>query len=506
MTKKTHFFDFILISFEIFISPCFSQNITIIVSNWPLWSECQSSSPPTSFLSPEFSTKYQGFLIDIFTNSFPNTISSNLTFYCYEWNDTLQLISAFSINPPKDHHIFLGPLQSKTNTIKNNTLLFSYPIYSSHLFMVQQPKFSLEVYFYYLRGFDVSLWFFIIFLLFIVANLLWFFEQSDDNKMPLKYFEGIKEAIWQTLLYVFFMGNSKIRSLPGRILICTMFVTSYMLTVYFMCAVVSRMMNNYENVQFSRLNDLTDNDNIHSFDEYSEYIHSFNPSVKVNGNSWDSNTDKIFEKVVKSGNGHVLIPDFLADLLIKDSCQLQKSSEYFSVNFYLTFLLTDTFKNSEENLVYLLNQGIIKLRNSYKYNVFYNLRFLQSKNFDGCQNSNVDFSEMYGIWIIFFFGLIISFLSFGIRFLLNKWIWKKSDSYEKIFGKNSLRRGFKRLIYEEKKLIQQALIEYFDRILMIYESKHKEILKNLKNIVNEKRDSIEKVEKKLKDLHSELEN
>ena len=111
---------------------------------------------------------------------------------------------------------------------------------------------------------------------------------------------------------------------------------------------------------------------------------------------------------------------------------------------------------------------------------------------------------MYGIWIIFSSGILLSIFSFGVRIFFQKW-FKIRDSYEKIFGKNPLRRGFKRLIYEEKKLIQQALIEYFERILMIYESKHKEILKTLKGVVEEKRDSIEKVEEKLKDLYTQLE-
>jgi len=453
--------------FHIFQNPCLSQTASIIVSNWPLWSECIPSLSPTTFQSPIFSTKFQGFLIDIFTNSLPRSFSGNLTFYCYDWNDTIIMLSNFSTNPPTEQFIFLGPLPSQTVNTYNNSFLFSYPIYSSNLYMVQQPIYSLNIYFYYLQGFDILLWFFILLLVLAASHLLWIFERSDDNKMPLRYLEGIKEATWQILLYIFFMGGKPIRSLPGRGLICAMLITSYLLMVNFLCSTVSRMLNSYENINFSDLQDLKNTDVVYSFEEYADFVKLNNPSVTISTTSWGFYSNLNLINIAQRGDGHLLLPNFLADAAINNSCILQKSSAYYLSNFFLSFIFTN--------------------------------------NIDQCNNTNIDFSQMYGIWILFTCGLVLSFGSFGVRILLQKLLWKNVDHYEKIFGKNPLRRGFKRLIYEEKKLIQQALIEYFDRILMIYESKHKEILKTLKSVVEEKRDTIEKVEEKLKDLYSQLE-
>lgn len=498
--NETIFFIFFLFSFQIFFSSSQQKNTNIIVSNWPLWSDCQVGS---SLDTLKFSN-YQGFLIDIFFNSLPASYSENLTFFCYDWNSTMQLLSDVQSNTKDDAYIFLGPLPneiySKNDISSANNLSFSYPIYSSHLYIVKQPKFSSDIYFFYLQGFDIGLWFFLIFLLVLSSHLLWFFERSDDNKMPLKYLEGIKEAIWQTMLYAFLMGNRPIRSLPGRILISTIFVTSYILTVYFMCTTVSRMMNNYQYIQFPELKSLTAQDTIYSFEYYYEFIKFNNPSINIKNYTWGLETINDMIEKAKNESGHLLLPNVLTSIATNESCIMKKSSEYYETNFYLSF----QYYNLDPNFILALNQKIIKLRTNYKYDIFYNLRFSPNNIIDQCNNINIDFSDMNGIWILFSCGLVISFISFILKYSLKRWIWVNIVNYDKIFGKKPLRRGFKKLIYEEKKLIQQALIEYFDRILIIYEAKHKEILKNLKNIVEEKRESIEIIEEKLKDINSQL--
>lgn len=484
-----------------FAFPCFTQNISIIISNWPLWSECTASSVPTMLNSAAFGSNFQGFLIDIFTNSLPSSYIGNISFYCYEWNETLTMLSNIASNQLKDQSIFLGPITSKIANSFNASFLSSYPIYSSHLYMIEQPTITYNNYFYYLMGFDIKLWFFIVFLVIVFSHFLWIFERSDDNKMPLKYLEGIKEAMWQILLYMFFMVGRPIRSFSGRALICSMLFTSYILMVNFLCSTVSRMLNTYENMNFVNLKDLGNSDMVYSFDEYEDFIKLNNPAVMIKTFPWGLDTQMNFLNFARKGTGHLLLPNFLADSAINNSCLLKKSSDFYLSNFYLSFLAT---RNIDLPFFSSLNQGIISFRSSYKYLALYNLRFLPNLVISECNNTNIDFSEMYGIWIIFSSGILLSIFSFGVRIFFQKWL-KIGDSYEKIFGKNPLRRGFKRLIYEEKKLIQQALIEYFERILMIYESKHKEILKTLKGVVEEKRDSIEKVEEKLKDLYTQLE-
>lgn len=502
--KNILFLKYIALIIQFFFQHCFSTT-QIIVSNWPEWSECSSNISLSSSNLPNY---FSGFLADIFLNVLPSDNYKDFKLNCLEWNETANLLANLTENSSysQNEYIFLGPLPIISNktyskTSNNAIILPTYPVYSSHLYLVQQPLYSLEIYFYYMRGFDIGLWFFILLLLFVAAHLLWFFERSDDNKMPLRYLEGIKEAIWLVFLYFFLMGNRPIRSLPGRTLIGSLFVTSYILMVYFMGSTVSRMMYNYEYINFSTLGTLKNSDNVYTFEGYEQVIQNYNTNVRVSTYEW--NVENI-EKIMNNGKNekdHIFVPNFLAEASINSSCSLKKSTAYIKTNFYLSFLYTN---NINSTLITALNEGIIALRNNYKYNVFYNKRFLFDNNMQKCNKASIDFSEMYGIWIIFICGVFFSLVSFGIRLGLKKWVWKNEDNYEKIFGKNPLRRGFKRLIYEEKKLIQQALIEYFDRILMIYESKHKEILKNLKGVVEEKRDSIEKVEEKLKDLYSQI--
>lgn len=491
---------FLFFSLIFFCHPSFQTKI--IVSNWTSMAECKNLFEGVSMNISNFNENCTGFLPEIFSNVFKDYSWQNFSFYCLSWNKTIEFISNLQNSQLNDEYVILGPLPSNFDINNSNSnLIPSYPIYSSHLYMVQQPNYTLEMYFYYMNAFDYVLWLFLVFLIFVSGHLLWFFERSDDNKMPMKYLEGIKEASWQIFLYFFLMGNRPIRSMPGRCLICALFVTSYVIFVYFMGSTVSRMINNYEYIQFRSLFSLTSNDVVYTFKEYEGIIRNYNQDVKIKSYDWSFYNAETLIEIAKKQKGLIFLPNFLAEASIDSSCSLRKSSPYIQTNFYLSFFYS---KNLNPLLASFINQAITAFRSSYKYTISYNYRFIFNNNIENCNKSNIDFSEIYGIWIIFCCGLFLSFMSFGIRVLLKKYITKNEDHYDKIFGKNPLRRGFKRLIYEEKKLIQQALIEYFDRILMIYESKHKEILKNMKRVVEEKRDSIEKVEEKLKELHSQI--
>ena len=208
--------------------------VKILVTNWSIFSKCTLNSTLNEKDS-NFNNHFEGFLIDMIKD-FP--FEKKYSCLTYEY-----LIS--EVKNSKNKIGLIPYLNDENNKYEFN---LSYPFLNAHLNLVSYYS-GISPYFY-LSGFSYGLWISIFVYIAIFSHFFWFFERCDDGKISMNYFTGIRSALWESLLSFQLMGRIKVRSLPGRILVISAFSCRFLISIFLMATIITRIIGNYDFYSF----------------------------------------------------------------------------------------------------------------------------------------------------------------------------------------------------------------------------------------------------------------
>jgi ABC-type amino acid transport substrate-binding protein len=286
---------------------------------------------------------------------------------------------------------------------------FSPPTYISGLTIVVKHK-EVEYFWLFLEPFEWTTWVSLFGLTLVMSHLIWFLERSHHYDFPLRYGEGIIEAMYFTYTGLFFYRTKKIRTIPGRILMIGFWLACFIIFGAFLGGLISRLSLPTNQNKLKSENDL-DGAVVGSFAQYNDTITSLGGILRA----YEYEQQDIMVEDLKSGQvDGILLESPQAQYIAANDCELEVVGDivlpiYYGVLFY---------KQADKELIKNVSAIVSKwYENNFQRDTM-NKYMLETAEHNCSTNIQIPFQlyHIVGVLISISGGLVIGLITYLIYF------------------------------------------------------------------------------------------
>lgn len=442
----------------------------VVTSPWIPLVKCNIDS-----VDPDFS----GYAIDLlYFLAADAGITDDLEIECLSYDDMISAV----INGQADFAI--GAISMSASMY--DSVLFSTPIIDSGLILITKKQRRSPLWLF-LDPFHYTLWICWLFSGIFIGHVLWFIERSNKGFIPLAYVNGLKESMWAAYSSLFLVGDSKIRTIPGRLVqICYWFVAFIFLSAY-IADLSTRLLISLNYTNINTYKDINDK-KVGCFEQHEQIITNFKADVKSYENN-SGNAEIMLDDLKNGDLDAVVMPKPMAIYLASQDCDLAIVGNVF-VDDYCGI----AFKTSIDASLY--NRLVISLQSATEnfYTRDLENKYLLQADSSVCHDIlhlPVDLLEVGGLWAILFVGVVTSLIAHFIAKRL-----RKDKGFEGVNTKK---------IIETKTIEDTDLMVKFEKILGSSDAKTANKMKELEMALNLYSSDCLEFEESLKQLSSCLE-
>lgn len=458
-----------------------TAKIKIYTSNWPPMVTCTQGDTDI--------TKMKGFEIELF-QAIVATYHIDYEIECTDWDTMMEAIKT------GENVMGLGGITIYHDRLK--FIQFSNPTFDSGLVLMVTEK-DQSFFWLFLEPFDWTLWICILFTGIFQAHIIWILERRADDNIPMKYKTGILEAIYFTYASMFFMGNKKIRTIPGRIMQISFWFMSYVLLAAYVGDLASRLSVHQDQNSIKTYEDI-DGKTVGTYEEFETVVSKYGADVETY--EWNSNGELKMIDDLKDGKLDAIVIEYpAANYYNSGDCDLRIQGDIF-VPLYYAYAFSLNFDDNTIKTISVANA--LLYQNYYQRNLknIYTL-VTDEKACDFSLGKPIEVYQACGLAVTLGMGYMIALPCFHFYKRKYNTVDEEEDDDFGIETDTEKSDPVSNK-FDSRTAAETDLISKFENILSISQAKFAQKMKDLESALSQHTEGATQFEDTLKDLSSKL--